>query len=70
MNGENIECAGCQNTDCDSYTLFKGTLLCGYCFEDFITAKISYDSIEEFLIKQRVIMRKDRENNKSSEVPK
>ena len=60
-----MECAGCENTECDSFTLFKGTLLCGYCFEDFLSGKIDFDSIEEFLIKQRAIMKEDREEDSS-----
>lgn len=29
-----LMCCCCRNIECDHYTLYKGYLLCSYCFED------------------------------------
>jgi len=31
-----FECAGCENRVVDSFSLHRGTLLCGYCLEDWL----------------------------------
>jgi len=62
METENLMCAGCENNDCEFFTIHKGTLLCSYCLEDWMDYGAIPDNFQfhRWLIHQREKMKKDR----------
>ena len=57
-----IECAGCENKIVDSVSLHRGTLLCRYCLEDWLSyAKNPCEELfHRWLINRRIKMDLDR----------
>lgn len=62
VDTERLVCAGCENHDCDYFTMFKGTLLCSYCLEDFLNENYVGREFEIWLERQRKKMKEDKEN--------
>ena len=60
MDFERLMCAGCENTDCEYFTTFKGTLLCSYCLDDFLKESYIGRVFELWLADQRSKMKEDR----------
>ena len=62
METENLMCAGCENIECEFYTIYKGCLLCSYCLDDWLNyGAVPGDfQFQRWLIEQRDKNRKDR----------
>ena len=60
-----FECAGCENRVVDSFSLHRGTLLCGYCLEDWLNYTNNPCEIKfhQWLLGQRIKMDLDRNKN-------